>query len=218
LSKVFNFDLDEIAANPVHLMYVLEKQLELEELPKDRLSSLLNIIKGSLGEKYMEFLEKQIRMAFMDSYSEYGQTIFDRYVLYADHYINDEAYIDFDTKDNWDKTALNDELEKIEKPAGIVNPKDFRNEVVNFVMRYKANNSGKSPAWNSFQKMADVIEKKIFTSTEEILPVISFNGSKQSKKDQESHESFVSRMTAMGYTRKQTRLLVEWWMRVRRNS
>jgi serine protein kinase len=45
-----------------------------------------------------------------------------------------------------DRGALNGELEKIEKPAGIANPKDFRNEIVNFVLRARANNQGKNPA------------------------------------------------------------------------
>ena len=34
--------------------------------------------------------------------------------------------------------ALDNELSKIEKPAGIANPKDFRNEVVKFALRYRA--------------------------------------------------------------------------------
>ena len=33
LSKVFNFDHSEIAANPVHLLYVLEQQIEREQFP-----------------------------------------------------------------------------------------------------------------------------------------------------------------------------------------
>jgi serine protein kinase len=70
---------------------------------------------------------------------------------------------------------LNDDLEKIEKPAGISNPKDFRNEVVNFVLRAKANNDGKNPSWSSYEKLRHVIEKKMFSSTEELLPVISFS-------------------------------------------
>ncbi len=45
----------------------------------------------------------------------------------------------------FDRAALNAELEKIEKPAGISNPKDFRNEIVNFVLRARASNAGKNP-------------------------------------------------------------------------
>lgn len=217
LSKVFNFDQEELAANPIHLMYVLEQEIVKEQFPEAREQELLSIIKHSLAEKYAEFAEKQIRIAFMESYGDYGQTIFDRYVQYADFWIRDEDFRDPDTNEQFDRSSLNTELEKIEKPAGIVNPKDFRNEVVNFVLRHRANNAGKSPAWNSFEKMRQVVEKKMFTSTEEILPVISFT-SKGSKKDQEAHQGFVTRMSDMGYTPRQTRLLVEWWVRVRRHS
>jgi serine protein kinase len=35
LSKVFNFDSTEVAANPVHLMYVLEQQIEREQFPAE---------------------------------------------------------------------------------------------------------------------------------------------------------------------------------------
>jgi serine protein kinase len=213
---VFNFDSEEIAANPVHLMYVLEQEIVKEQFPGDREEFLINLIKHVLGDKYVEFVEKEIRIAFMDSYTDYGQTIFDRYVQYADYWIRDEDFRDPDTHEQFDRATLNAELEKIEKPAGIANPKDFRNEVVNFVLRHRAANKGQSPAWNSFEKMRQVVEKKMFAATDEILPVISF-GAKQSKKDQESHDSFVKRMNERGYTARQTRLAVEWWLRVRKS-
>ena len=57
--------------------------------------------------------------------------------------------------------AEEDELEKIEKPAGIANPKDFRSEVVNFVLRAKAKNKGKNPDWTSYEKLREIIEKKM---------------------------------------------------------
>jgi len=217
LSKVFNFDSEELGANPVHLMYVLENEIVKEQYPPQTEQFLLNLIKDELGSKYVEFVEKEIRKAFLESYGDYGQTIFDRYVQYADYWIRDEDFRDPDTNEQFDRAELNSELEKIEKPAGIVNPKDFRNEVVNFVLRHRASNRGQSPAWNSFEKMRQVVEKKMFAATEDILPVISFT-SKASKKDQESHEAFVGRMSKLGYTPRQTRLLVEWWMRVRKHQ
>ncbi|WP_325206030.1 hypothetical protein [Vibrio sp. 03_296] len=62
----------------------------------------------------------------------------------------------------FDRSALNGELEKIEKTAGISNPKDFRNEIVNFVLRAKASNNGQNPVWTSYEKLRTVIEKKMF--------------------------------------------------------
>lgn len=103
LSKVFNFDSSEIAANPVDLMYVLEQKIE------------------------------------------YGQNVFDRYVTYADFWIQDQEFRDHDTGESFARAALNAELEKIENPAGISGPEDFRNEIVNFVLRARVSNGGKNP-------------------------------------------------------------------------
>lgn len=217
LSKVFNFDTTEIAANPVHLLYVLEKQIEREQFPPEVQERYLSFIKGYLIPKYVEFIGKEIQTAYLESYSEYGQNIFDRYVIYADFWIQDQEYRDPDTGEILDRRALNEELEKIEKPAGISNPKDFRNEIVNFVLRARANNHGKNPSWTSYEKLRVVIEKKMFSNTEDLLPVISFNA-KASLEEKKKHQDFVDRMVDKGYTPKQARLLCEWYLRVRKSS
>ncbi|MCD9529169.1 PrkA family serine protein kinase [Photobacterium carnosum] len=204
LSRVFNFDHAEVAANPVHLFYVLEQQIEREQFPQDIAEKYLEHLKGFLTPKYVEFIGKEIQTAYLESYSEYGQNIFDRYVSYADFWIQDQEFRDPDTGQLFDRSALNSELEKIEKPAGISNPKDFRNEIVNFVLRARANNAGKNPNWTSYEKLRTVIEKKMFSNTEELLPVISFNA-KTSTDEQKKHDDFVARMMEKGYTRKQVR-------------
>ncbi|MGE5129856.1 MAG: PrkA family serine protein kinase [Sphingomonadaceae bacterium] len=217
LSAVFNYDQTEIAANPVHLMYVLEQRLAREDLPDETRRRAVEHIKGYLAPRYAEFIGKEIQTAYLESYSEYGQNIFDRYVTYADCWIQEEDYRDPETGESFDRAALNAELEKIEKPAGIANPKDFRNEIVNFVLRARANNNGRNPAWNSYEKLREVIEKKMFSSTEDLLPVISFSA-KSSADDQKKHQNFVERMVAKGYTEKQVRLLSEWYLRVQKSS
>jgi serine protein kinase len=215
LSRVFNYDTSEVAANPVHLLHVLETQIEQEQFPQEQQDRYLRFLKEFLAPRYIEFIGKEIQTAYLESYSEYGQNIFDRYVQYADFWIQDQEFRDPDTGEIFNRSALNEELEKIEKPAGISNPKDFRNEVVNFVLRARANNNGVNPSWLSYEKLRTVIEKKMFSNTEDLLPVISFNP-KASKGDQQKHQDFVSRMVDRGYTEKQVRLLSEWYLRVRK--
>ncbi len=217
LSKVFNFDNTEVAANPVHLLYVLEQQIEREQFAAETEQKYISYLKEYLAQRYAEFIGKEIQTAYLESYSEYGQNIFDRYVTFADFWIQDQEYRDPDTGESFDRESLNNELEKIEKPAGISNPKDFRNEIVNFVLRARAQNAGKNPAWTSYEKLRTVIEKKMFSNTEELLPVISFNA-KASAEDANKHLEFVERMVDKGYTAKQVRLLCEWYLRVRKSS
>ncbi|MGH1430749.1 MAG: PrkA family serine protein kinase [Neptuniibacter sp.] len=217
LSKVFNFDPAEIAANPVHLLYILEKEIEQQQFPAEVQEKYLGYLKEFIAPKYIESLGKEIQTAYLESYSEYGQNIFDRYVTYADFWIQDQEYRDPETGDILDRQAINEELEKIEKPAGISNPKDFRHEIVNFVLRARANNNGNNPSWMGYEKMRTVIEKKMFSNTEDLLPVISFNA-KASSEDQTKHGEFVKRMIKRGYTEKQVRLLSEWYIRVRKSQ
>jgi serine protein kinase len=116
-----------------------------------------------------------------------------------------------------DRALLDKELSKLEKPAGISNAKDFRYEVVKFSLRARARNNGQNLAWTSYEKIRDVIEKRMFSQVEDLLPVISF-GAKKDSEAEKKHDEFVERMVNRGYTPLQVRRLVEWYMRVNKSS
>ncbi|NTS33505.1 putative serine protein kinase, PrkA [Phyllobacterium sp. YR620] len=213
LSETFNYDTKQVAADPVHLMYVLEQSVKREQFPQEIESSYLDFIKSELASRYAEFIGHEIQKAYLESYSEYGQNLFDRYIAYADAWIEDQDYKDPDTGQILNRGILDGELSQIEKPAGIANPKDFRNEVVKFTLRAKAKNNGRNPSWTSYEKLREVIEKRMFGQVEDLLPVISF-GSKKDGATEKQHTEFVQRMVERGYTERQVRRLVDWYMRV----
>lgn len=214
LSATFNHDTNEIAADPVHLMYVLEGMVRQEQFPTEVESRYLEFIKGELAPRYAEFIGNEIQKAYLESYHDYGQNLFDRYVAYADAWIEDLDFKDPDTGQLLDREVINQELSKTEKPAGIANPKDFRNEVVKFALRMRASNDGRNPSWTSYEKIREVIEKRMFSQVEDLLPVISF-GSKKDGETATKHDEFVARMIERGYTERQVRRLVEWYIRVK---
>jgi serine protein kinase len=214
LSATFNHDTFEIAADPVHLMYVLERMIRQEQFPKETESRFLEFVKGELAPRYAEFIGNEIQKAYLESYHDYGQNLFDRYVAYADAWIEDLDFKDPDTGQLLDREIIDQELSKTEKPAGIANPKDFRNEVVKFALRTRASNDGRNPSWISYEKIREVIEKRMFSQVEDLLPVISF-GSKKDGDSEKKHGDFVERMTSRGYTERQVRRLVEWYIRVK---
>ena len=213
LSETFNYDTEEVACDAVHLMYVLEQSIKREQFPEDIEKTYIDFIKSELSPRYAEFIGHEIQKAYLESYSEYGQNLFDRYIAYADAWIEEQDYKDPDTGQIFDRQILDAELSKVEKPAGIANPKDFRNEVVKFSLRARAHNGGKNPSWTSYEKIRDVIEKRMFSQVEDLLPVISFGSKKDSTTDKQ-HKEFLNRMVSRGYTERQVRRLVEWYMRV----
>jgi serine protein kinase len=214
LSATFNYDTREVGADPVHLMYVLEQSIKREQFGEEVEKQYLDFIKGTLAPRYAEFIGNEIQKAYLESYTDYGQNMFDRYLDYADAWIENLDFKDPDTGQMLDREQLNQELTKIEKPAGIANPKDFRNEVVKFALRARATRDGKNPSWTSYEKIREVIERRMFSQVEDLLPVISF-GSKKEVETERKHTEFLERMIQRGYTERQVRRLVEWYMRVK---
>jgi serine protein kinase len=217
MSQTFNLRPEEVQANPVDLMYVLEQALKREHLPDEQRETYLDFIKSWVQPRYFDFIEKELRVAYLESYSEFGQTMFERYCLFAEAWLDESTVRDPETHTLLNRENLNAKLEDIEKPAGIVNPKDFRNDIVHYVLRYRARENGKMPKWNEYEKIKVVIEKKMFTATQDIMPIVSFSP-KGSKEEQQKHDDFVNRMRTKGYTDRQIKTLVDWWMDNRKAS
>lgn len=218
LSKVFNADPEEISANPIDLMNVLLAEIQKERFDKEKEAKLRNFITETLRTKYSDFLEKQIRSAILSSSDEYCQNVFDKYVDMANDWLEDQDFKDPKTGLRMNVAELNEALTAIEKPGlETNNPKDFRQEIVKFYDKYRANNPGKTPRWDSFSKMRDVIEKKVIRSTEEIMPILSFDAD-HSEENKRKHDSFVSKMVELGYTPKMIRLLVGWFNHLQKGA
>lgn len=213
IADVFNYDSEEIAADPIHMLYVLEKTIEQVAPDRNSMEKMLGYLKDHVSREYAKLVGRDIQTAYLDSYSEYGQSLFDRYILFADNWCQEEDYRDPDTGQMFSRSALNEELEALEKPAKISNPKDFRNEVVNYCLRYRAANNGKNPDWRSYEKLKTVIEETMFNRTEDLLPVISFSGA-GNKETAAKHKAFIDKMKELGYTERQTQRVVEWHKRI----
>ena len=64
----------EVAANPVHLFYVLEQQIEREQFPQEQAERYLEFLKGYLIPKYAEFIGKEIRPPIWNPTPSMGRT------------------------------------------------------------------------------------------------------------------------------------------------
>jgi serine protein kinase len=215
ISKAFNRDPSEESADPVTLLKVIEESIGTSDFSPDMQKACMVHLKDFLIPRYLEELTKEIQAAYLESYADYGQELFDRYVAFADFWIQEEVYVDPATGVAFDKSALNAELEKMEKPAGIGNPKDFRHEIVNHVLRAQNKTGGQKLVWTSYQKLREVIEKRMFAATDDLLPVVSYFA-KGNAEDEKKHEAFIARMKLRGHTPTQVRRQVEWWTMARR--
>src|ERR1700686_3990948 len=66
LSTTFNYDTQEVPADPVHLMYVLEQSIRREQFSEDNEKRLLAYIKAELAPRYAEFIGNEIQKAYLE--------------------------------------------------------------------------------------------------------------------------------------------------------
>src|SRR6185437_5405086 len=122
LSKTFNNDAEEVAADPLQLMVVLNSEIEREQMPKETEEFYKSLVKD-MSQRYLEDLTKDIQKAFIENSEDYCQNTFERYIMLADAWIQDTTFKDDNTGSTMTKSEIDQELSKIEKPAGIGNPK-----------------------------------------------------------------------------------------------
>lgn len=210
LSKVYNYDVHEIAADPINLITILRHYTETLDGDTTTRELWQEIVEYLEGDYFLRFGE-DLQTSYIESYREFGQHLFDKYVQYAKFWLDDSDFRDSETGTLLDRDDLNEELEVIEKKADIINPKDFRQEVVRFCLNYRAEN-GKSVPWTSYRKLYDVIKKNLFKDVSKILGQISFDRNLDSK-EKANQKRFITEMAKKGYTERQTRRNVDWYER-----
>jgi serine protein kinase len=210
LAQTFNNDPEEVAADPLHLLLILSDRVKQEHLSKDQEETLGAII-DTLYQEFLKNFDKDVKKAYIEN-KALGQNVFDRYILYADHWLSDEDYRDPISALSMTSDELEQYLEEIEAPAGVSNKKDFRNEVVKYCLRHRSQHNGANPDWTSYQKIREVIEAKIFSNLDDMLPIVSNTG-QSSAEEKKQHKDFVKRMMDHGYTERQVATLVDWYVR-----
>jgi spore cortex formation protein SpoVR/YcgB (stage V sporulation) len=92
LSKVYNANPEDISANPIDLMNILVTEIEKEKERYLKEKEDKDFVTGTLRQKYFEFLEKQLRTAILSSSDDYCQNLYERYILMANDWIEDQDF------------------------------------------------------------------------------------------------------------------------------
>jgi len=149
--------------------------------------------------------------------AEYGQNLFDRYIAYADAWIEDQDFKGCRHRPiaGTGGCARQRAFSRSRRPPALANPKDFRQRGREVCAALSAiSTNGRNPAWTAYEKIRSVIEKRMFTQVEDLLPVISFEAKKYSVYADQAQRVRQAHAHARLHPPRQVRRLVEWYMRV----
>jgi serine protein kinase len=170
--------------NPINVREALIQMTKEADLPDDTRKQYLDFLQDTLHKEYLEILEKEITRAFVYSYQEQAEALFQNYLDHAEAYVNKTKVRDRNTKEE----LAPDEgfLKSIEEQIAIIGSAadGFRQEVIAYL--WASSRRGDRVSYRSYEPLKEAIEKKLMTSVRDISRIIT----KARTRDEEQTEKY----------------------------
>lgn len=182
--------------NPIGVMESLIKAVKEMDIAEETKKIYLAYIQDTVRKEYNKILEKEITRAFIHSFTEQAESLFNNYLDNAEAFVN---------KTKMKDKATGEELESderfmrsIEEQIGISesSAKGFRTDVTSY-MFYLLRNGGKIE-YSSYEPLKEAIEKKLTTSVKEMSRIITKSKVRDKEQDKK-YNAMVDEMKANGY-------------------
>jgi len=182
--------------NPINVREALINMVKEADLPDDTRKQYLEFLQDTLHKEYLEILEKEITRAFVYSYQEQAEALFQNYLDHAEAYVNKSKVKDRNTKEE----LAPDEgfMKSIEEQIAIIGSAadGFRQEVIAYL--WAANRHGEKIDYRSYEPLKEAIEKKLITSVRDLSRVIT-KSRMRDEEQSEKYDAMVKNLLEHGY-------------------
>jgi serine protein kinase len=187
---------DHNCINPLSIMESMIKSVKEMDVSQEEKKRLLGYIQDNIRKEYNKTLEKEITKAFIHSFREQAESLFNNYIDNAEAYVNKSKLKDLATGEE-----LNPDegfMRNIEEQISIsdASAKGFRSDVTSY-MFYVVRNGGKID-YTSYEPLKEAIEKKLMASVKDLSRIITKSRVRDREQD-EKYSSMVEEMKSNGY-------------------
>lgn len=190
---------DNIAGNCINPISVREALIQMTkeaDLPDDTRKQYLEILQDTLHKEYLDILEREITKAFVYSYQEQAEALFQNYLDHAEAYVNRTKVRDRNTKEELQPDEAF--LKSIEEQIAIIGSAadGFRQEVIAYL--WAASRRGEKVTYRSYEPLKEAIEKKLMTSVRDISRIIT-KARTRDEEQTEKYNAMVRNLLEQGY-------------------
>ncbi|MEA2647567.1 MAG: serine protein kinase [Candidatus Binataceae bacterium] len=182
--------------NPINVREALISMTKEADLADDTRKQYLEFLQDTLHKEYLDLLEKEITRAFVYSYQEQAEALFQNYLDHAESYVNKTKVRDRNTKEELPP----DEgfLKSIEEQIAIIGSaaEGFRQEVIAYL--WATSRRGEKVSYRSYEPLKEAIEKKLMTSVRDISRIIT-KARTRDEEQTEKYGSMVKNLLENGY-------------------
>lgn len=182
--------------NPLSVMESIIKSVKDLDVADDIRKKYLGFIQDTIRKEYNKVLEKEITKAFIQSFKEQADDLFNNYLDHAEAYVNKTKIKDRATGEQLEPDEKF--MRSIEEQIGISegSAKGFRSDVTSY-MFYLIRKGGKID-YTSYEPLKEAIEKKITSSVREMSRIIT-KSKVRDKEQNKKYNSMVEEMKKNGY-------------------
>src|SRR6058998_2768455 len=182
--------------NPINVREALVNMVKEADLSDDTRKQYLEFLQDTLHKEYLEVLEKEITRAFVYSYQEQAEVLFQNYLDHAEAYVNKSKVKDRNTREE----LAPDEgfMKSIEEQIAIIGSAadGFRQEVIAYL--WASSRRGERVSYRSYEPLKEAIEKKLMTSVRDISRIITKARTRDEEQTQK-YNAMVKNLLDSGY-------------------
>ena len=190
---------DNIEMNCIHPISVREALVNMvkeSEFADDVKKTYLEFLQDTLHKEYLEILEKEITKAFVYSYSEQAESLFQNYLDHAEAYVTKRKFKDRNTGEELEPDEAF--MKSIEEQIAIIGTAcdGFRQEVIAFL--WSLSRREENISYESYEPLKEAIEKKLMSSVRDVSRIITKAKTRDEDQSQK-YDLMVEQLIKNGY-------------------
>ncbi len=182
--------------HPINVREALIQMVKDGDFPEDTRKQYLEFLQDTLHKVYLELLEKDITKAFVYSFRDQAETLFQNYLDHAEAFVTKSRVKDPVTHEDMDP----DEgfLRSIEEQIAVIGPaaQGFRQEVIAYL--WAASRRGEKISYESYEPLKEAIERKLTSSVREISRIVT-KARTRDEEQRKKYDAMVENLIEQGY-------------------
>ena len=183
--------------HPISVREALIAMVREADLAEDVKKQYLEFLQDTLHKVYLELLEKDITKAFIYSYKEQAETLFQNYLDHAEAYVTKSKVRDPNTREELQPDEAF--LKSIEEQIAIIGSAadGFRQEVIAYL--WAATRRGERISYVAYEPLKEAIERKLMNSVRELSRIIT-KARTRDEEQQQKYDAMVKNLIENGYS------------------
>ncbi len=193
--------------HPINVRETLVQMVKGADLGDKERDRYLDLLRDTVHKEYLSILEREITRAFVYSFEEQAEGLFQNYLDHAEAYVNKTRVKDAGTGEELEPDE--EFLKSVEEQIAIVGSAadGFRQEVMAYL--WASSRRGDRVDFKSYEPLREAIEKRLMSSAREMSRVIT-RARTRDEEQRKKYDDLVGALIERGYNEESAEVVLRY--------